>query len=212
MNLKAKAAMGLLTVALTIIPALTPVHTVYAEAKTDQQTEQQVTKKDKQRAELRTKTYKALLDLYQKKPKSRAAIQNAYGYAVFVDTSYTMGILGGGHGRGRAINQHSKREVFMKMGEVKVGLGLGIRQSNIIFVFGNKDAFDDFVNKGWKFGGQAVAAAGDGVNGDALEGSFQVAPSMWMYQVTTKGLAAELSLKGTNFYVDKDLNVDTVAK
>lgn len=211
MKLKIKAMMGLLTAVLAVMPILMPMSTVHAEPKAEQQT-QQITKKDKQRAELRTKTYKALLDLYQKKPKSRAAIQNSYGYAVFVDTSYTMGILGGGHGRGRAINLHSKREVFMKMGEVKLGLGLGIRQSNIIFVFGNKDAFDDFVNKGWKFGGQAVAAAGDGVNGDALEGSFQVAPSMWMYQVTTKGLTAELSLKGTNFYVDKDLNVDTVVQ
>ena len=33
---------------------------------------------------------------------------------------------------------------------------------------------------------------------------------MWMYQVTTKGLAADLTVKGTRFYVDKDLNVDTV--
>ena len=212
MKLKIKAIMGLLAAALTVMPALAPVHTVYAANQANQETTREITKKDKQRAELRTKTYKALLDLYQKKPKSRTAIQNAYGYAVFVDTSYTMGILGGGHGRGRAINQHSKREAFMKMGEMRLGLGLGVRQSNIIFVFGNKDAFDDFVNKGWTFGGQAVAAAGDGVNGDALEGSFQVAPSMWMYQITTKGLAAELSVKGTKFYVDKDLNVDTVVE
>lgn len=171
-----------------------------------------LTKEDRERAELRTKTYKALLDLYQKKPNSRKAIQNAFGYAVFVDTSYSLGILGGGHGRGRAINQHSGREVFMKMGEMKVGLGLGVRQSNIIFVFGNEDAFNSFISKGWSFGGEAVAAAGDGVSGDALEGSFQVAPGMWMYQVTTKGLAADLTVKGTRFYVDKDLNVDTVVK
>lgn len=169
-----------------------------------------LTKEDRERAELRTKTYKALLDLYQKKPNSRKAIQNAFGYAVFVDTSYSVGFLGGGHGRGRAINQHSGREVFMKMGEMKVGLGLGVRQSNIIFVFGNEDAFNSFITKGWTFGGEAVAAAGDGVSGDALEGSFQVAPGMWMYQVTTKGLAADLTVKGTRFYVDKDLNVDTV--
>mgnify|MGYP003223921099 CR=1 FL=1 len=125
-----------------------------------------LTKEDRERAELRTKTYKALLDLYKRKPQSRKAIQNAFGYAVFVDTSYSVGLLGGGHGRGRAINQHSGR----------------------------------------------VAAAGDGVNGDALEGSFQVAPGMWMYQVTTKGLAADLTVKGTRFYVDKDLNVNTVVK
>lgn len=106
-----------------------------------------LTKEDRERAELRTKTYKALLDLYKRKPQSRKAIQNAFGYAVFVDTSYSVGLLGGGHGRGRAINQHSGREVFMKMGEMKVGLGLGVRQSNIIFVFGNEDAFNSFITK-----------------------------------------------------------------
>lgn len=32
-----------------------------------------------ERAELRTKTYKALLQLYEKQPKSREAIQHSYG-------------------------------------------------------------------------------------------------------------------------------------
>lgn len=190
-------------------PAVPAISQPLAEA-ADKTETAAITKEDRERAQLREKTYRALLDLYKKKPKSRKAIQQAFGYAVFVDTSYALGILGGGHGRGRAINQHSGREVFMKMGEVKAGLGLGVRQSNIIFVFANEDAFNSFITKGWRFGGQAVAAAGDGVNGDALEGSFQVAPGMWMYQVTTKGLAAELSLKGTRFYVDKDLNVNTI--
>ena len=99
-----------------------------------------------ERAELRTKTYKALLQLYEKQPKSREAIQHSYGYAVFVDTSYNLGLLGGGHGRGRAINQHSKREVFMKMSQMKVGLGVGVLQSNIIFVFDTPEAFDSFVS------------------------------------------------------------------
>ena len=51
-----------------------------------------------------------------------------------------------------------------------------------------------------------AAAATDDVHGDSLEGSFQVAPGMWMYQMTTKGLAAELTATGTRFYVDNDLN------
>ena len=46
-----------------------------------------LTKEDRERAELRTKTYKALLDLYKRKPQSRKAIQNAFGYAVFVTKS-----------------------------------------------------------------------------------------------------------------------------
>ena len=100
----------------------------------------------------------------------------------------------------------------MKMAQGKVGLGLGIRQSNIIFVFDTIDAFTEFITKGWTFGGQAVAAATDDVHGDALEGSFQVAPGMWMYQMTTKGLAAELTANGTRFYVDNRLNETKIPK
>ena len=59
------------------------------------------------------------------------------------------------------------------------------------------------MKKGWTFGGQAAAAARDGVHGDSLEGAFQVAPGMWMYRVSTKGLAAELGINGTRFTVDK---------
>lgn len=205
-----KRMLGIAIAGLFLLAPVMPVmqqSVALAAAKTETTT---VTRQDRERAQLRGKTYRALLDLYQRKPKSRKAIQNAYGYAVFVDTSYSLGLLGGGHGRGRAVNQHSGQEVFMKMEEVKAGLGLGVRQSNIIFVFANEDAFQSFITKGWKFGGQAVAVAEDGVNGNSLEGSFQVAPGMWMYQVTTKGLAAELSVKGTKFFVDKELNLTPV--
>ena len=35
---------------------------------------------------------------------------------------------------------------------------------------------------------------------------MQAAPGIFVYQMTTKGLAVELSLKGTNYYRDKKLN------
>lgn len=188
----------ILALALTMLLISIPVLAASSASKEE--------KKEQQRQELRVKTYKVLEDLYAKKPKSKRAIEHAYGYAVFVDTSYTAGFIGGGHGRGRAVNQSNGKEVFMKMAEGKLGLGLGVRQSNIVFVFDTIDAFTSFVTKGWTFGGQAVAAATDDVHGDSLEGSFQVAPGMWMYQMTTKGLAAEITAKGTRFYVDNNLN------
>ena len=170
-----KLAVFLLALLLVTVPALAAAPT----------------KADKKEAEL----------LYEKKPKSKRAIEHAYGYAVFVDTSYTAGFIGGGHGRGRAVNNSNGTEVFMKMAQGKLGLGLGVRQTNTIFVFDTIDAFTSFITKGWTFGGQAAAAATDDVHG-----SFQVAPGMWMYQMTTKGLAAELTATGTRFYVDNDLN------
>ena len=167
---------------------------------------------EERRAELRNKTNKALELLYEKQPKARQAISNSYGYAVFVDTSYAMGIFGSGHGRGRAVNRNTGTEIFMKMQEYQAGLAFGVRQSNTVFVFDNIEAFTTFIKKGWSYGGHATAAVTDGVHGDTLEGAFQVADGAWMYQVSTKGLAAELALKGTNFYVDNDLNAAKIPR
>lgn len=164
------------------------------------------------REETRTKTKEALALLYKKQPKARKAISDSYGYAVFVDTNYAVGFLGAGHGRGRAVNRTNSAEIFMKMKEYQVGLGLGVKQTNIVFVFDNIEAFSNFVNKGWTYGGNATAAVTDGVHGDSLEGAFQVASGTWMYQFSTKGLVAELALKGTNFYVDNDLNETKIPK
>jgi len=65
---------------------------------------------------------------------------------------------------------------------------------------------DNFVNSGWEFGGQATAAAKSGDQGGAYQGAVQVMPGAWMYQLTDKGLALELTGKGTKYYKDDDLN------
>jgi lipid-binding SYLF domain-containing protein len=76
----------------------------------------------------------------------------------------------------------------------------------VIFVFDKKSALDSFINSGWEFGGQATAAAKTGDKGGAVQGAVAVADGVWMYQLTDAGLAAELTLKSTKFYQDKDLN------
>ena len=55
---------------------------------------------------------------------------------------------------------------------------------------------------------KAEMSATDGVNGDSFEGAIQVAPGIWVYQLTTKGLSMSLALKGTNYYRDKEMNGD----
>ena len=35
---------------------------------------------------------------------------------------------------------------------------------------------------------------------------MSVAPGVWLYQLTDKGLALELTAKGTKYYKDSDLN------
>ena len=94
----------------------------------------------------------------------------------------------------------------MKMVSAQAGLGFGIKKTSLVFVFKTKSAFDQFVNSGWEVGGQASLAATDGAGGLAIDGAVAVAPGVWLYQMTEKGLAAELAVKGTKFYQDANLN------
>lgn len=155
---------------------------------------------------IRQSASEILEELYQIKPSSRKQIASAYGYAVFSTFGMKLMVAGGGNGKGVAVSHKPKREVFMKMVSVQAGLGFGIKKARLVFVFKNKGAFDQFINSGWEFGGQASVAATDGASGLAIDGAVSVAPGVWLYQMTDKGLAAELAVKGTKFYRDPDLN------
>ena len=162
--------------------------------------------KEEKRQDVRNMASTALNRLYDARPTAREAVENAAGYAVFQNTGIKIFLLGSGHGKGIAVNNQSGAETFMKMAEGQVGLGLGVKKYNVIFVFDTQDAFNRFVNKGWDFGGQATAAATDSVSGGALEGAASVSEGIWMYQMTDSGLALEIALKGTRYYKDGDLN------
>ena len=94
----------------------------------------------------------------------------------------------------------------MKMAELQAGLGIGVKKFQLVWVFETDAALNNFVTSGWEFSGQATAAAKSGDKGSAYQGAVSVAPGVWVYQVTDKGLALELTAKGTKYYKDTDLN------
>lgn len=146
-----------------------------------------------------------LQQLYKLQPAAKAAVEGNAGYAVFNNIGTKILITGGGKGKGMAVNNKDKTETFMKMIELQVGFGFGIKEFSVIFVFENEEALNTFVNQGWEFGGQATLAATDNVNGGSMAGAASVSPGVWVYQMTKKGLAAELTVKGTRYYKDGDL-------
>jgi lipid-binding SYLF domain-containing protein len=163
--------------------------------------------KEKERTEIRQMCQETLARLYKAEPPAKAAVEKAYGYAVFSNTGIKILFGGSGKGEGVAINNQDKTETFMKMLEIQAGLGMGVKKYRVIFVFDNQKAFDGFVNSGWEFGGQASAAAKTSPEkGGSMEGAASVSEGVWMYQLTDKGLALELTGKGTKYSKDKDLN------
>jgi len=163
------------------------------------------TKQEKQ-AEARQNAHQTLERLYKAKPSARAAVKAAVGYAVFTSKSMKILVGGGGRGQGIAVDNATKKVTYMKMAEIQAGLGMGVKKFSVIFVFETKQALEQFVNSGWEFGGQTTAAAKSGGGGGAYQGATSVSSGVWMYQLTEKGLALELTAKGTKYFKDDDLN------
>jgi lipid-binding SYLF domain-containing protein len=162
--------------------------------------------KAKEQKEIRQMAQKALQKLYKAQPAAQSAVSHGAGYAVFSNTGVKILFAGSGKGEGIAVDNQTKNEVFMKMVELQAGLGFGVKKFSVIFVFDNDKALNSFINSGWEFGGQASAAATTGTKGGSMAGAASVSDGVWMYQMTDKGLAAEITIKGTKYYKDGDLN------
>ena len=162
--------------------------------------------KAEEQAEVRKAAQEALAAVYKAAPSARAAVESAAGYAAFSNFGMKILVAGGGSGKGVAVNNKTKATTYMKMAELQAGLGFGVKKFQLVWVFETDAALNNFVTSGWEFGGQATAAAKTGDKGSAYQGAVSVAPGVWLYQVTDKGLALELTAKGTKYYKDTDLN------
>ncbi len=162
--------------------------------------------KAKEQAEVRKAGQDALAAVYAAAPSARKAVESAAGYAAFSNFGMKILVAGGGSGKGIAVNNKTKAMTYMKMAEIQAGLGFGAKKFQVVWVFETDKALNDFINSGWEFGGQATAAAKTSDKGSAYQGAVAVGPGVWIYQVTEKGLALELTAKGTKYYKDSDLN------
>lgn len=158
------------------------------------------------RAQINALHDKTLANLYEKYPHAQRVINECYAYATLSNTGIKLGIFGDAHGRGIAINNQTGERVYLRMKELSAGLGLGAKEYDLVFLISNRDAWENFIVGKIRFGAAAEAAASDGVSGGAIEGADYVAPGVWVYQMTTKGLTLEATLKGVKIYRDKKLN------
>lgn len=146
-----------------------------------------------------------LAELFALKPSVEQQIQSAAGYAVFDNTNVNLLLASFGGGYGVVKDNISGKQTYMKMAEVGLGLGAGVKDFRLIFVFHNQAVLDRFITQGWAFGAQADAAAKAGDKGAATGGEVTV-DNMTIYQITKNGLALQATVKGTKYWPDSDLN------
>lgn len=158
------------------------------------------------RIQVREMAHDALATLYETAPGTRRVIERAAGYAVFSTFGVKLFFAGGTTGKGVVVNQRTSRQTFMKMVQVQGGLGFGVNQNRLIFVFATESALNSFINQGWEFGGQANLSAMASGKGAMMSGAAAVSPGVYLYQLTQTGLAATLTVGGTKFFKDADLN------
>lgn len=158
------------------------------------------------RAQVREMDKDALASLYEIAPGAKRAVERSAGYAVFSTFGLKLFFAGGTSGKGMAVNKRTGRETFMKMLQVQGGLGFGLAKSRLIFVFVNESALRNFIGQGWEFGPQTNVSAMAGGSGAMFTGAASISPGVFVYQVTETGLSATLTVAGTKFFTDPDLN------
>jgi lipid-binding SYLF domain-containing protein len=135
---------------------------------------------------------KVLTQLYSVKPDTRAQIASASGYAVFSNANINLILASFGGGIG--VVRSNGSDTYMRMGEVGIGIGAGVKDFRATFVFHNNDALERFMGVDISVGGQADVAAqavdlGGSVSGEAILDNVTV------YQLTQRGRLKSLELR-----------------
>jgi len=157
-----------------------------------------------ERQEVLAMKNKTLSDLYKVKPGAKAEIAKAPGYAVFSNANINLifASFGGGYG---VVQPKGAKPVYMRMGEVGIGFGLGVKDFRAVFIFDDKATMTNFIDSGWEFGAHADAAAKASDKGAAVGGEILL-DGITIYQLTESGLALQATIKGTKYWKNDALN------
>jgi lipid-binding SYLF domain-containing protein len=131
--------------------------------------------------------------------------EQASGYAVFSNFGLKIFVIGSGNGYGIVRDDATRKDIYMRMGELNFGLGIGAKDFRALFVFNNPTVMRKFVNEGWEFGGDAeVGAKGKGEGGEL--GKSASVNDIDVYQITRNGATIQATVGGTKYWKDKELN------
>jgi lipid-binding SYLF domain-containing protein len=114
---------------------------------------------DEKKATVRQQRDEMLAELYSSKPGLKETIKKAAGYATFKNVNVNLLLLATANGYGMAVDNKTGKETFMRMASLGGGVGAGLKDVRVVFIFHDPATMKQFVEEGWQFGGQADAAA-----------------------------------------------------
>jgi len=127
--------------------------------------------KEEKIAKVRKQRDEMLEDLYRSNPELKESIKKAAGYATFKNVNVNLLLLATANGYGVAVDNKTGKETFMCMASVGGGVGAGVRDVRVVFVFHDPGVMRRFIDEGWQFGAEADAAAKYKNTGAAAQGS-----------------------------------------
>lgn len=139
--------------------------------------------------------------LFDEAPRAKRLFDDAYGYAVFSNLKFAL-VFSGGGGSGVAVERETGERTYMRMGTVGIGLGVGGKKYQVVFLFENEEAFDRFVDKGWQADASASATAG--TSGAGVASTFT--EGLAIFQFSKNGLMAQADVAGTKYWKADKLN------
>ena len=111
------------------------------------------------KANIRQQRDEMLAQLYAANPGMEKVIRQAAGYATFKQVNVNLLLLAAANGYGVVVDNQAHQETCMRMGSLGGGIGAGVKDVRVIFVFHDAKVMKQFIEEGWQFGGQADAAA-----------------------------------------------------
>ena len=111
------------------------------------------------KANIRKQRDEMLAQLYATNPDMKKVLKKAAGYATFKQVNVNLFLLATANGYGVVMDNKAGRDTFMRMASLGGGVGAGLKDVRVIFIFHDPQVMKQFVREGWQVGGQADAAA-----------------------------------------------------
>jgi len=111
-----------------------------------------------------------LAELYKTKPELKEKIEKAAGYATFKQTDMNLFLLASGRGYGVLKDNKTGKDTYMSVASLGTGVGMGVKDLRVIFIFNEPKVMQQFVEQGVQFGGKGDVSAKYKDTGVSAEG------------------------------------------